>query len=148
VADFRASKTDPKAGEGVAAGAGEGQGAGQGEGGGAQHGGGKVLMPEGVQLLGGEALLEEQEDGGHALLVPEGAFLKLTLPASPWVLAETPTPTPTLTLTLTLTLTPTLALTLTLTLALTPTLTLTLPLTLTRCWRRTGGCTSTRWCSR
>ena len=33
-------------------------------------------------------MVEEQEDGSHALLVPEGSFLKLVLNASPWVLAE------------------------------------------------------------
>lgn len=80
MADFRGSKAELRPGQG--------QGPGPAEGGPSQHGGSKVAMPEGVQLMGGEPVLEEQEDGGQALLVPEGAFLKLTLPASPWALAE------------------------------------------------------------
>ena len=46
------------------------------------------MLPEGVQLVGGEALLEEGDDGAKALLVPEGTFLKLVLPAAPWALKE------------------------------------------------------------
>lgn len=51
----------------------------------------KNEMPEGVKLLGAgssEPVFEEQEDGSHALQLPEGAFLKLELSASPWVLHE------------------------------------------------------------
>ena len=55
---------------------------------GTQPSGAKMAMPDGVQLLGGEAVFEEQADGSQALLLPEGAFLKLQLNASPWVLAE------------------------------------------------------------
>ena len=49
---------------------------------------GKGAMPDGVQLLGGEAVFEEQEDGSQALVMPEGGFLKVTVNASPWVLEE------------------------------------------------------------
>ena len=68
VADFRGSKAAD-----TSAKLGQGQGTGQAEGGtGSQHGGGmqqgggptgRVVMPEGVQLMGGEALLEEQAAG-------------------------------------------------------------------------------------
>ena len=68
MADFRGSKAAD-----TSAKLGQGQGTGQAEGGtGSQHGGGmqqgggptgRVVMPEGVQLVGGEALLEEQAAG-------------------------------------------------------------------------------------
>jgi hypothetical protein len=79
VADFRAIKEEGRGGGG--------QGAGHAEGGHA-GGGGRAVLPEGVQLVGCEAILEEGEDGGKALLVPEGSFLKLVLPAAPWTLKE------------------------------------------------------------
>ena len=62
MADFRGSKAAD-----TSAKLGQGQGTGQAEGGtGGQQGGGptgRVVMPEGVQLVGGEALLEEQAAG-------------------------------------------------------------------------------------
>jgi thiol-disulfide isomerase/thioredoxin len=48
----------------------------------------KLELPEGVQVVGGDVTYEEQEDGSYALLVPEGAFLKVSLSATPWVLEE------------------------------------------------------------
>ena len=79
VADFRALKEEGRGGGA--------QGAAQAEGG-QGGGGGRAVLPEGVQLVGGEALLEEGDDGAKALLVPEGTFLKLVLPAAPWALKE------------------------------------------------------------
>ena len=55
VADFRGGKQDP-AKEG---------GAGPSDGGAPQLAS-KAVMPEGVQLVGGEAILQEQEDGSQA----------------------------------------------------------------------------------
>ena len=48
----------------------------------------KLELPDGVQLMGGEVSYEEQDDGSYALLLPEGAFLKASLNATPWVLEE------------------------------------------------------------
>ena len=45
-------------------------------------------LPEGLELDGGEPVLELQPDGSHALLMPEGGFLRAALQASPWALAE------------------------------------------------------------
>ncbi len=46
-------------------------------------------LAEGVEVVGGDACFEEQEDGGQALLMPEGAYLKLALPhVSPWSLED------------------------------------------------------------
>ena len=46
-------------------------------------------VPDGLEVIGGEGVFEEQEDGGVALLVPEGAYVKLTIPGmSPWQLEE------------------------------------------------------------
>ena len=43
-------------------------------------------LPEGLEVVGGEASFEEQEDGSQALAVPEGAepgtILTFSLPAS------------------------------------------------------------------
>ena len=42
-------------------------------------------LPEGLEIIGGDATFEEQEDGGSALVVPDEAFLTLALPTvSPW----------------------------------------------------------------
>jgi len=46
-------------------------------------------LPDGLEVVGGEGTFEEQEDGSSALLVPEGAHIKITLPGmSPWQLEE------------------------------------------------------------
>ena len=46
-------------------------------------------LPDGVEVVGGEASFEEQEDGDKALLVPEGAYLKVALPGmSSWMLED------------------------------------------------------------
>ena len=40
-------------------------------------------------MVGGDPSFEEQEDGSHALVVPEGAYLKVSLPhVSPWSLED------------------------------------------------------------
>ena len=46
-------------------------------------------LPDGVSLVGGEAVFEGQEDGNSALLVPEGAHLRVAMPGiSPWSLED------------------------------------------------------------
>lgn len=46
-------------------------------------------LPDGLEVVGGEAAFEEQEDGASALIVPEGGYMKLSLPGmSPWQLEE------------------------------------------------------------
>ena len=46
-------------------------------------------LPEGLELVGGEASFEEQEDGSQALVLPEGGYLRISLPAvSPWSLED------------------------------------------------------------
>ena len=84
VADFRSAKVQEKEGgacasSSVAASPGLADGAVEKA---------KYEMPEGVQLMGGETIFEEQEDGSQALLVPESSFVKLSVNASPWALAE------------------------------------------------------------
>ena len=37
-------------------------------------------LPEGVEVIGGDPAYEEQEDGSQALIMPEGAYLKLAIP--------------------------------------------------------------------
>lgn len=49
---------------------------------------GRYVLPGGVEMVGGEPTLEEQEDGSSALVVPEGAHLKCALRCSPWILQE------------------------------------------------------------
>ena len=42
-----------------------------------------------MEIIGGEGTFEDQEDGAAALVVPEGAYVKLQLPGmSPWQLEE------------------------------------------------------------
>ena len=44
---------------------------------------------DGLEIVGGDPAFEEQEDGDKALIVPEGAYVKVTMPAIPsWDLAE------------------------------------------------------------
>ena len=38
---------------------------------------------DGLEIVGGDAAFEEQEDGDKALIVPEGAYVKVTMPAIP-----------------------------------------------------------------
>lgn len=46
-------------------------------------------LPDGVEIVGGDGAFEEQEDGDTAFVVPEGAYVKLTVPGmSPWQLEE------------------------------------------------------------
>ena len=46
-------------------------------------------LPEGLELIGGDPLFEEQEDGSQALVLPEGSYLKVTMPyVSPWSLED------------------------------------------------------------
>ena len=46
-------------------------------------------LPEGLEVVGGDPTYEEQEDGSQALLIPEGAYLKVTLPhVSPFSLED------------------------------------------------------------
>jgi len=46
-------------------------------------------LPEGLELVGGEASFEEQEDGSQALVLPEGGYLRISLPhVSPWSLED------------------------------------------------------------
>ena len=46
-------------------------------------------LPEGLEVIGGDATFEEQEDGDQALVVPEGASLRLTVNnISPWGLED------------------------------------------------------------
>ena len=46
-------------------------------------------LAEGFEVVGGDPAYEEQEDGGQALLMPEGSYLKLSLPhVSPWSLED------------------------------------------------------------
>ena len=49
-----------------------------------------VTLPVGFVLKGGdgEPLLEEQEDGSNALVLPESSALSLSLPCSPWKLQQ------------------------------------------------------------
>jgi len=50
---------------------------------------GKKGLPEGMEVIGGDGAFEEQEDGSSALVIPEGAHIKFTLPnMSPWQLEE------------------------------------------------------------
>ena len=51
-------------------------------------GGGQYTLPGGIEMINGDPLLEEQEDGAMALVLPEGAHLKCTLRCSPWILQE------------------------------------------------------------
>ena len=48
------------------------------------------MLPDGVEVVGGDAVFEEQEDGNSALIVPEGAYLKVSLPGglAPWMLED------------------------------------------------------------
>ena len=46
-------------------------------------------LPEGLELVGGEPSFEEQEDGSQALVLPEGGYLRISLPhVSPWSLED------------------------------------------------------------
>ena len=46
-------------------------------------------LPDGLDIIGGDAVFEEQEDGDQALVVPEGAYLRLAVPSiSPWGLED------------------------------------------------------------
>jgi hypothetical protein len=49
-----------------------------------------VELPTGIEVAGagGEAMLEEQEDGAQALVLPEGSHLQLSLRCSPFILQE------------------------------------------------------------
>lgn len=48
-----------------------------------------AALPDGIEVVGGEGAFEEQEDGDAAFVVPEGAYVKLTVPGmSPWQLEE------------------------------------------------------------
>ena len=49
---------------------------------------GRYVLPAGVEMVGADPTLEEQEDGSCALVVPEGAHLKCALRCSPWILQE------------------------------------------------------------
>ena len=46
-------------------------------------------LPDGLDLVGGEPVFEEQEDGSQALILPEGSYLRLAMPyVSPWSLED------------------------------------------------------------
>jgi hypothetical protein len=46
-------------------------------------------LPEGLEVIGGDASFEEQEDGSTALVMPEGGYLKLSVPyVNPWSLED------------------------------------------------------------
>jgi len=46
-------------------------------------------LPDGVEVIGGEGVFEEQEDGNKALMIPEGAHVKISMPGmSPWMLED------------------------------------------------------------
>ena len=44
---------------------------------------------QGLELVGCDAIFEEQLDGNHALVLPDSAYVKIALPnMSPWLLAD------------------------------------------------------------
>jgi len=46
-------------------------------------------LPEGLEVIGGDASFEEQEDGSAALVMPEGGYLKLSMPyVNAWTLED------------------------------------------------------------
>ena len=49
---------------------------------------GRYMLPADMELVNGDPVLEDQEDGSRALVVPEGAHLKCALRCSPWILQE------------------------------------------------------------